>query len=281
MIPGALILPVALSACATIYNPATQRQETVLSTSVESALGTVARIQMGLTSLKMGRVEPEQFERVQRIGQRIARVSDRQDLQYQFGVIRDKELNAFTLPGGTIYVYTGILDLADEEELASVIGHEMGHAAARHAAKHLQADLGFTLILQVAGAAGATPEAARMADSLYTLFSRGFSRQDELEADRLALRYMSRAGFQPEGLIRFFEKMQKEHPEDPLAKGWVWQSTHPLTSERIAQAKKELARIQPAKFCPACGREYELKAKFCERDGTLLKTKGAHEFTSP
>ena len=275
MIPAALVAPLALLGCTTIYNPATQRQETVLSTSVESVLGTIARAQMGLGSLKVGRVDPDQFERVQRIGQRIARVSDRQDLIYQFGVIRGKELNAFTLPGGTLYVYTGILEMADDDELAAVLGHEMGHAAARHVAKHLQADLGFTLLLEAASAAGASPESGKLVHSLYDLFSRGFSRQDELEADRLSLRYTSRAGFNPEGLIRFFEKMRKEHPEGPMEKGMVWQSTHPLTSDRIEQAKKEMARLQSqsAKFCPTCGREYESKTKFCPQDGTSLKEK--------
>ncbi len=268
-----------LTGCATIYNPATQRQETVLDTPVEIALGNVARAQMGLTTLKMGKVAPEDLARAQAIGQRLAKVSDRQDLPYQFGVIRDKSPNAFTLPGGTIYVHTGILERADDDELAGVIAHEIGHVAARHVAKHLQADLGFTVLLNVAQAAGVGSESARMADSLYELFSRGFSRQDELEADRLAIRYTSRAGYNPKGLITFFEKMLAEEPEGALQKAAVWQSTHPLTSERIAQAKKELAMAAEGTlrlgsgqaFCPECGRTYDSKAKFCERDGTPLK----------
>jgi len=271
------------SGCATIYNPATQRQETVLSTSVEVALGSLARAQMGLGSLQVGKVKPEEIERVQRIGQRIARVSDRQDLAYRFGVIRDKELNAFTLPGGTIYVNTGTLEKATDEELAAVIAHEVGHVAARHVVKHLQADLGFAAVLQLAGAAGVGPESAKIADSLYGLFSKGFSRQDELEADRLGIRYARKAGYDPHAMISFFEKIQAEHPEGALEKTFNWQATHPLTSERIARAKEEIAHGEemtppPAagggvNFCPTCGREYGSHARFCERDGTLLKKK--------
>ncbi|MBI3615736.1 MAG: M48 family metalloprotease [Candidatus Omnitrophica bacterium] len=263
-----------LSGCATIYNPATERQETVLDSSVEIALGNLARAQMGLGSLQVGRVSPDQFSRVQTIGQRIARVSDRQDVPYRFGVIRDKSLNAFTLPGGTIYVHTGILDKATEDELACVIAHEIGHVAARHVAKHLQADLGFTVLLQLAGAAGVGAESARIANSLYGLFSNGFSRQDELQADRLGIRYAGKAGYDPRGMISFFEKIEAEHPEGAAEKAFAWKSTHPLTSERIAKAKEEINLWEGMKFCPTCGQEYPAKARFCERDGTPLRKKG-------
>jgi len=268
-----LILTLCLSGCATIYNPATQRQETVLDSSVETALGNLARAQMGLGSLKVGRVEPEQLAHVQAIGRSLAAVSDRQDIRYQFGVIREKTLNAFTLPGGTIYVHTGILDKATDDELACVIAHEVGHVAARHVVKHLQADLGFSVLLQLAGAAGVGPESARVANSLYGLFSRGFSRQDELEADRLGIRYAKKAGYNPRGLVSFFEKLQQEKPENPLDQAFVWQATHPLTSERIARANEELSKLEGDNFCPACGRTYPAKTRFCPVDGTRLEKK--------
>ena len=260
-----------LCGCATIYNPATQREETVLDSSVEIALGNLARAQMGLGSLQVGRVSAEQFSRVQAIGQKIARVSDRQDVPYRFGVIQDKSLNAFTLPGGTIYVYTGILGRATDDELACVIAHETGHVAARHVAKHLQTDLGFAVLLQLAHTAGVGPESARIANSLYGLFSNGFSRQDELQADRLGIRYAAKAGYDPHGMISFFEKIEQEHPEGAAEKALLWQSTHPLTSERIEKAKQEIAQWEGMKFCPTCGREYSKEVKFCEKDGTALK----------
>ena len=246
----------------------------MLDTSVEMALGTLARSQMGLTSLSIGRIDAEDMARVQSIGRRLAPVSDRQDLHLQFGVIQEKTPNAFTLPGGTIYVHTGILDrVATDDELASVIAHEIGHVAARHVAKHLQADLGFTAALQLARAIGVGPESARVADSVYDLFSRGFSRQDELEADRLAIRYLQRAGYNPWALVSFFEKLQAEEPTGPLDHAPVWQSTHPLTSERITRAKEELCRVAKQKFCPTCGRDYPPQTRFCEKDGAPLKEK--------
>ena len=272
--PGWALLAIPLmTSCATIYNPATGHQETVLNSSLEIALGNVAKAQMGLTSLQLGRVRPEQMARVQAIGQRVARASDRQDVPYQFGVLREKSLNAFALPGGTIYVHSALVEKATDDELAAVLAHEVGHVAARHAAKHLQADLGFTALAQIASAAGAGPESAQVAQSLYGLFRNGYSRQDELEADRLGIRYILRAGYDPQGMITFFEKMLAEEPEDPLARATVWQRTHPLTSERIAQAKKEIARAKAARFCPTCGRSFPADVKFCDRDGTPLKEK--------
>jgi predicted Zn-dependent protease len=231
---------------------------------------------MGLVSLSMGRVPPEDLARVQGIGKRLAPVSDRQDVVYRFGVIQEKAPNAFTLPGATIYVHTGLLSRATDDELAAVLAHEIGHVAARHVAKHLQADLGLTVAMQLALAAGGSPEAARVVKSLYGLFRNGFSRRDELEADRLAIRYARKAGYNPWAMVSFFEKLEAEESEGPLKQVFVWQSTHPLTSERIARAKEELARWEPQAFCPTCGRTYGPKARFCTRDGMSLKRgKGA------
>ena len=263
-----------LTGCTTVYNPAVGRTETVLSTSIEMVLGNMARAQMGLVSLQVGRVGADEFQRVQRIGERIAAVSDRQDVPYRFGVIREKGLNAFALPGGTIYVYTGLLEKANDDELASVLAHEVGHVAARHAAKHLQADLGFTVLLQIARAAGSAGGSAQVANSLYGLFSNGYSRRDELEADRLGLRYAHRAGFNLEGMVTFFEKLLKEHPEDAMDRAAAWQRTHPLTSDRIEQAKAEIERLKGEKFCPTCGRTFGPKASFCTYNGTPLKQRG-------
>lgn len=260
-----------LAGGATIYNPATERQETILSTPIEVALGNIARAQMGLTSLTRGKVQPEDLARVQQIGSRIARVSDRQDVVYQFGVLKDKTVNAFSLPGGAVYVNTGLLGKATEDELAVVLAHEVGHVAARHAAKHLQSDLGFALLLEATRAAGAGGEAAQIANSLYGLLQSGYSRRDELEADRLAIKYSARAGYDPWAIVSFFEKMLAEEKESGVGRAVVWQSTHPLTSDRIAAAKKILLTVEGQMFCPECGRRYPETTRFCPRDGTALK----------
>lgn len=270
------LLLLALAGCTTIYNPATERQETLLDTSVEVAIGKIARTQMGLVSLNMGKVPLEQQERVQRIGRKMAAVSDRKDVPYQFGVIKDKSFNAFALPGGTIYVHSGLLDKADDEQLASVLGHEIGHVAARHMAKSLQAQLGYVILIQIASSAGMSADTGQMVQTIYAVFRNGFSRQDEREADRLGIRYLQRAGVDPQAAARMLELMLQESPEDPTDKAMVWQRTHPLTSERLQNTKEEIAKLKaekPAVFCPACGRSYPSGSKFCEVDSTPLKEK--------
>ncbi len=268
-----VLAALALAGCTTIYNPATEQRETVLTTSVEMALGNLARAQMGLGSLTVGEVKPEMLTRVQRIGKRLAAVSDRKDLPYHFGVVKAKSLNAFALPGGTIYVHTTLAEKATDEELAAVLAHEIGHVAARHAAKHLQWNLGITTLLSIASSAGASADSARMVNSIYGLISNGYGRRDELEADRLAIRYMNRAHYNPKAIISFFEKMDAEDPETTLDKALIWQRSHPLTSDRIEQVRREIKRLAGETFCPACGRTYGPEVKFCERDGTVLKKK--------
>ncbi len=252
-------LTLGLAACSTIYNPATQRQETLLSTPIEIAIGNIAKAQMGLTSLSMGRAAPEQLARVQRIGKQLAAVSDRQDVPYQFGVIKDRSLNAFALPGGTVYVYSGLIQKATDDELACVMAHEVGHVAARHAAKHLQADLGFLVLVQIAGRAGGGSGAVEVANSMVGLLRNGYSRGDELQADRLGVRYAWAAGYDPQGMVTFFEKMLAEKPEGAMDRATVWQRTHPLASDRIQKAKEEIAKLKSETF---------------PRDGTLLKKQG-------
>jgi beta-barrel assembly-enhancing protease len=270
-----LLFAFTLAGCATIYNPATGRRENTLSTPTEINIGKIAKAQMGLNSLRMGDVTDEQLERVQKVGANIATVSHRQDLPYEFGVIAAKSLNAFTLPGATIYVHTGLLEKATDEELAAVLGHEVGHVAARHAAKHLQSDLGIMLLLQIAAAAGGVEaDSIRLVNSVYGLLRNGFSRKDELEADRLGLRYTRDAGYDPNGLISFFEKMLEERPEGPLDRAVVWQRTHPLASDRIEKAKVYLEELANQKFCPKCGKEYYGPSQFCAKDGYRLKKVG-------
>ncbi len=230
--------------CATISNPETGRQETVLNTQMEVLLGNMAQQQMGLTSLKMGQVADLQVERVQRIGAVVARASDRQDVQYRFGVVGEKELNAFALPGGTIYVNSGLAEMATDDELACVLGHELGHVAARHAVKQMQADIGFSVLAGIASRSGANGGAVQVANSLYGLISNGYSRQDELQADRLGIKYSARSGYNPEAMVTFFEKMLKENPEGEASGAALWTRTHPLTSDRIAKAKKELESLK-------------------------------------
>jgi predicted Zn-dependent protease len=185
---------------------------------------------------QMGRDAARQFEsenrtyrdrRVDAIGRRIARASDRKDITYSFKVVDRDEVNAISLPGGYVYVYRGVLRMVgdDDDALAGVIAHEVGHIAERHSVKQVEHAMGANLLLQLF-----TKGDARTAGSVITsLLQLKFGRDDEYDADRAAVIYMDRAGFDPRGLARFFRKLEAS---DGGSRGISWLRTHPNSGAR-------------------------------------------------
>lgn len=233
-----------LSGCATLgeYNVATGRREFIfISTAEEVEMG--QSIHQQLSSAE----KISTSQRIERIGQRLAEVSDRQDYQYQFFVVEKDELNAFTIPGGRIYIYTGLINkLGSDDEIAAVLSHEIGHCAARHAVKKFQAALGYQLIGNMI-LGGMEGERARQVASLGSgaimniVFS-SYGRQDEYEADKLGLKYMDAGGYDMAGMIKTFAVLEKEEARGsgvPLIL-----RSHPYASDRIARIKEEIAKIE-------------------------------------
>ncbi len=176
--------------------------------------------------------------RVQRIGERLLAHSDeRPGVPYSFSVLDTKQVNAVSLPGGPIYVYRGLLDLVgtDTDALACIIGHEMGHINGRHIAHQYTKELELQGLLTVllGGKSASVQNLAGLAEELLTL---KFSRDDEYEADARGLSYAYKAGYDPNGLIRFFQKLEvleKQGGQEP-----EFLMTHPLTQARINRARK-------------------------------------------
>ena len=189
-------------------------------------------------------------ERVNRIGARVARASQRPNLNYRFHIIQDKEINAYSAPGGHIYITTALLNLANDDELASVLSHEVGHVAARHSLKTIQqsqflgglADL-FGSVTGVAGdAAGELGKAAASIVAGGLLASH--NREEEREADFLGVRGMARAGFNPEGMITMFQKLQRVSRQNSDLLGSLF-NDHPDVDERISNTRYEINRMRP------------------------------------
>lgn len=229
-----------LSGCVTFYNPATGKKETLLiDTTSEVSLGRDIdrQIQRKLKILQ----DPKKQERLNNIAIRVSGVSDRQDLAYHFKIIDDKEFNAFAIPGGFIYLNVGLLDAATDDEIACVLGHEIGHVAARHSVKKLQANLGYQILMNIAVGLSGQQTIARVADIAFDLTALGYSRKDELLADKLAIKYSRKAGFDPYGTITFFRKLQKEAEKKGGTLRIELFSSHPDIEERIRNAEKEIA----------------------------------------
>jgi predicted Zn-dependent protease len=236
-----------LSGCTTLYNPATGRNEFILiDTKTEVAIG---RNVIDDFIRRHPLSDDENLQRrIQRIGRQIASVSDRQDIEYEFKVLRDKELNALTLPGGFIYINKGLADKLTDDEIAYVLAHEVGHTAAKHIAKKLQANMAYQLLLSVAFASigsraqESAANVARGIDAVYNLIGLSYSRKDEFEADRLAAKYVFKAGFNPYACLSALEKIKKS--EGPNWKVLKYFRTHPYVDERIEALKANISQLK-------------------------------------
>jgi len=179
--------------------------------------------------------------RLETIGFKVADASDRQDLSYNFKIVKDKNLNAFAIPGGFIYVNSGLMNIANDDELACVLAHEVGHVAARHSAKKLQAVMGYQLVLGIIMGFSANDGISQATDIVFSVVSLGYSRQDEFLADKLAVKYAKKAGYSPHGMITFFEKLKQEAEKGSPGINLVFLSSHPPIEERIKRVKSEIA----------------------------------------
>lgn len=185
--------------------------------------------------------DPALQERVTRIGMNMVAVSDRRDLPYSFKVLNSKDVNALAAPGGYIYIFKGLVDfMPSDEELAGVIGHEIGHVVKRHTARQMEKSLGLSILFGVVfGDRG-----VMLQNLAYSAIMAGHSRSDEREADYLGFSHSFKAGYNPYsmllGLYKLSELDQKYH--------YDLFSDHPEGKARIALAQKYLreAGIQPA-----------------------------------
>jgi predicted Zn-dependent protease len=240
-----------ISGCATVYNPATERKEVIfINEQTEISLGKNVAEQIAQKQ-KFSR-DAAALARVRRVGNAIASVSDRPGLNYEFSVLDDKELNAVSLPGGIVYINKGLLDILTDDELAYVLGHEVGHVAAKHAIKRIQSDMLFQTVLSVAFVTAGGPQgaeaaknAAAVSDKIYTLIGLGYSRDDEYFSDRLGVKYAYRAGYNPLGAVTALEKIKKD--EGPNAKVLEYLRTHPYVDDRIKRIREEIPQITEKK----------------------------------
>lgn len=232
---AALALAAIAAACAT--NPVTGRREvTLMSEAQEVAIGQQVdadiRREMGVYD------DPELQRYVDDLGQRLAKVSHRPGLPWHFTVVDNAAINAFAAPGGYIFITRGILAyMQDEAELVGVLGHEIGHVTARHAAQQYTRATGGALGLLALGifVPGARPFGDIASAGLSVLFLK-YGRDDELQSDRLGAEYGAQAGWDPLGVPRFLTTLSRvsEMSERGVPN---WLSTHPEPASRVEVAR--------------------------------------------
>lgn len=228
-----------LLGCSTEYNLVTKQEEKYYySTDSEVQMGQSISRQVE-KELKFSN-DPLQEKHVSDIGKKIASVSDRKEIDYYFRVLEDEDVNAVSLPGGYVYVNTGLLDkISNDDELACVLAHEVGHIVARHSIKKLQAMQGYSILRLLVAAAPGTAEVGNAADTAFTQFLLGYGREDELLADQLGARYAKLAGYDPHAMITFLTKLQEINRRTPLRERSYYK-THPYVPDRIRVVKQEL-----------------------------------------
>lgn len=235
-----MILILTLSGCSTLYNPATGRNEFIMINS-QTEVGLGRSVIDDFTKEHPLVRDQKMQERVLSVGRKVAFVSDRKDIEYNFYVIEDKELNASTFPGGFIFMNKGLMDVLNDDELAYVLSHEVGHVAARHIAKKIQSNMAYQLLLGLAFAGagdrtgGSVQTIAQGVDTVYNLIALSYSRKDEYEADRLGVKYAYLAGFNPYGSINALEKIKQGEGLNWKVLGYF--RTHPYVEDRIKALK--------------------------------------------
>lgn len=238
-----LLVTVLFSGCiSTEYNVGTHEQDiSFYSTAQEVTIGQNIAKKIA-KEFKISN-NPYDIERVNRVAERLLKVIDRKEINYYFYVIeKDNEgkeqINAFALPGGYVYIFKDLLDLIDDDELAFVLAHELGHIVSRHSIKMLQAAMGYNLLIIASVGVKADPGFRKGLSFALAQILMGYSREDEFNADELAVKYCKLAGFDPKASIEVLEKLYKENKKSirPLS----YFRTHPFTAQRIRQIKETL-----------------------------------------
>jgi beta-barrel assembly-enhancing protease len=217
---------------------------TLVTVEEEIAFGKEANAQVRRDTPELK--DPSVVRYVREVTSRLARAASGPKYPYSVAVANSRDINAFALPGGPIWIHRGVLEKAtNESQMVSVLAHEIAHISERHAAMHLTTaamtkwGLGLlgSLLGNTGGAGGAKVAAELLAGGAFLKFSRN----EEREADRAGLRLMSRAGWDGNGMVELFEILKKEAGRNPTSVEAFF-STHPSPEERIKDVRAAVNR---------------------------------------
>ncbi|MBI1387444.1 MAG: M48 family metalloprotease [bacterium] len=176
------------------------------------------------------------------IGQKLTAVSMNPNANYHFYVIEDPEVNAFAIPGGHLFVQTGLIQAADNEaEIAAVMGHELGHAEQRHPTESLSRQMGAQMVAQMVLGENSAPLLKTAASLMMSGGISAYSRSAETQADEISVYLLNRAGYDPGALVSFFKKLAALEQQSGGAGMGALFASHPPTPDRIAAAEKLIA----------------------------------------
>lgn len=243
-----LVMTGSVSGC--VRNPVTGEQElSFMSRSEEIETG--RKYYPVMTQMYNGELDDKQLQQyVDRLGSQLAKVSHAPDYPYEFNVVNTSVPNAYALPGGFITVTRGLLlEMTDESQLAAVLGHEIVHVTARHSAQQ-QTRSTLTSLLLTAGNIYMRTEGVAYAGLYSDLGSVGaqallasYSRSQEKTSDRIGMRYMAKAGYDPKGMVELQRILLEERKAQPGLMQQIFAS-HPLSEDRIDYTLKEIEEVR-------------------------------------
>ncbi|GAB3324110.1 M48 family metalloprotease [Haliea atlantica] len=261
-----LLLPLLVSGCA--RNPATGGGSVVvMSQGREVQIGD----EMHQEILKQGGVydHPELQAYVDRVGQRLVAQTENPDQTFTFTVVDSPDINAFATPGGFVYINRGLLAYLDnEDELAGVLGHEIAHVTARHAARQRTASITNTVLAVTAGILTGSGQIMDAANMYGTELVRGYGREHELEADGLGAKYMYKAGYDPDALLEVigvlknqeqYQRVSARAAGKPSGTYHGLYATHPRNDQRlqtVIRAGRDLGANTSVPISPATPGEF-------------------------
>lgn len=215
-----------------IFNGIQAIQLSNISDRQEVQIGQQINRQLVGTEIKLYRNQ-EITSYINQIGQRLEQQSKRPDIPYTFQVVNDKSINAFATMGGFVYIHAGLIAAADNEaQLASVMAHEIGHIAGRHAIAQMRQ----AAVTRGLAAAAGLDRNTMVNIGVELAVGRPNSRKDEFEADQMGLDTLKKAGYAPSAMVGFMEKLLKKENSQP-----TFLSTHPATSDRIKALEQAIA----------------------------------------
>ncbi|MBI4983913.1 MAG: M48 family metalloprotease, partial [Rhodocyclales bacterium] len=271
----ARFLPILAVVAGCAVNPVTGKKELhLISEQEEVAMGRSNYLPGQQQSGGPYVLDPQLTAYVREVGQKLARVSDRNQLPYEFVILNDSVPNAWAMPGGKIAVNRGLLtELRSEAELAAVIGHEIVHAAGRHAARGMENGLLLHAGAAVVSAAAADRQYGSIVDSVAGfgagLLGIKYGRDYELEADHYGMLYMQRAGYDPQAAVSLQETFVRLSGK--RATNWIEGlfASHPPSPQRV-EANRKFAAELTGNFITG-EREYQAHI------APLLKTRPAYQ----
>ena len=185
---------------------------------------------------------------VNQVGKRIVSQTEMRNLPWEFHIVADKEINAFNIPGGHVYVNTGLISAADNvAEFTGVLAHEIAHGVSRHGTEQLTRSYGLSIVAGLVLGENPAVYQQILAQIVGTGTLAKFSRNAEREADHLGVTYMARAGYDPMGMATMFEKLLQQRKSQPGAVGKFF-ATHPLTEDRIRDVRAQASQIDRSRL---------------------------------